>query len=642
MRRSRLIWQVLFAAASIATAVAALLGIHAARRAASFCESAIWNKLEVAASACNARLAASISPGAYLGEGQAARANSTKLRDVCRELSDQLDIRLTIILPSGKVVADSSEDAATMDNHRERPEIVAALSGSAGHSIRMSTTRRELFMYLAVPVWQGKEVAAVVRTSVPSVTFSRVVTPIYVEIALTGILFATLAIGGTFLVVRRLARSIDDVRHGVEHFAQGDWKYRLPDFRSEEFGMLADSLNAMATHLDERIQKILHQQSEHQAMLSSMEEGVMAVDRSGTVLSINEPCAALLGVEVEKLRGRSIYETLRKPDLLKFIERSLESTRSLDGDLRFYSPEERWLLAHGTPLHDARNQRIGVLVVLHDVTRLRHLENVRRDFVANVSHELRTPITSIKGFVETLIDDGFDDRANATRFLGIVLRQVNRLDAIINDLLLLSRVERGNDDQRIETDAEPIVDILRVAMETCEKKAHDKSVEVVVDCQTDLVAKINAPLLEQAVINLIDNAIKYSEAGSSVRVEAFRDDNSAVIRVLDNGCGIAANHVPRLFERFYRVDKARSRELGGTGLGLAIVKHIMTAHQGTVHVESVVGRGSIFSLRLPLTPQATKDQATKDQAPNAPAFDRLAVGGAAVGGAENTVMHLQG
>ena len=241
------------------------------------------------------------------------------------------------------------------------------------------------------------------------------------------------------------------------------------------------------------------------------------------MLSVNDPCAGLLGVDPDKLRGRSIYEVLRKPDLLKFIENSQASSRSLDGDLRFFNPEERWLHAHGTALHDARGQKIGVLIVLHDVTRLRHLENVRRDFVANVSHELRTPITSIKGFVETLLDDGLDDQANAMRFLGIVLRQVNRLDAIINDLLLLSRIERGNEDQRIETDAEPLAQVLQVAQETCEKKAQDKSIRIAVDCPCDLVAKINAPLLEQAVINLIDNAIKYSEAGATVRVTAARE-----------------------------------------------------------------------------------------------------------------------
>ena len=442
---------------------------------------------------------------------------------------------------------------------------------------------------------------AVVRTSQPLALLAATLWTLYAEIAAAGLLAVFVITAGSLLATRRLVRAINEIRRGADHLARGQWKYRLPDNPSEEIGMLAESLNAMAAQLDERIQRILRQQSEHQAMLSSMEEGVMAVDRSGTVLSVNDPCAGLLGVDADKLRGRSIYEVLRKPDLLKFIENAQASTKSLDGDLRFFSPEERWLHAHGTALHDARGQKIGVLIVLHDVTRLRHLENVRRDFVANVSHELRTPITSIKGFVETLLDDGLDDQANAMRFLGIVLRQVNRLDAIINDLLLLSRIERGNEDQRIETDAEPLAQVLQVAQETCEKKAQDKSIRIAVDCPGDLVAKINAPLLEQAVINLIDNAIKYSDAGATVRVTAAREESTAVIRVIDNGCGIAANHLPRLFERFYRVDKARSRELGGTGLGLAIVKHIMTAHQGTVHVESTVGRGSTFTLRLPLS-----------------------------------------
>ena len=505
-----------------------------------------------------------------------------------------------MILPSGKVIADSEEDPAVLDNHKERPEFKLALSGATGRSARPSTSRQEAYLYLAMPLRRDGQIVAVVRTAQPQAVLTSGVRTLYAEIAAVGLLAVLWITAGSLLAARRLVRAINEIRHGADQFARGHWKYRLPDNPSEEIGMLAESLNGMAAQLDERIQRILRQQSEHQAVLSSMEEGVMAVDHTGTVLSVNDPCAGLLGVDPDKLRGRSIYEALRKPDLLKFIENSQASSKSLDGDLRFFSPEERWLHAHGTTLHDARGQKIGVLIVLHNVTRLRHLENVRRDFVANVSHELRTPITSIKGFVETLLDDGLQDQASAMRFLAIVSRQVNRLDAIINDLLLLSRIERGNDDPRIETDAEPLVAVLQVAQETCDKKAQDKSIQIVVECPDDLVAKINAPLLEQAVINLIDNAIKYSQAGATVRVTAARDESSAVIRVIDNGCGIAANHLSRLFERFYRVDKARSRELGGTGLGLAIVKHIMTAHQGSVHVESVVGRGSTFTLRFPL------------------------------------------
>jgi len=590
MRRRRLSWQIASTNFCIAILVAGVLGAYVAHHQGNAYEEQAWSKLETAANACVLRLADAWTAG-----------GPPQLADDCRTLAERFGVRVSVILPAGKVIADSGEDLATLDNHAERPEVVRALSGETGRSIHLSTSRQDLCMYLAMPLRRRGQIAAVVRTSQPQSLLAAALWDLDVKIVSIGLLAVFSITAGSFFAARRLVRAINEIHRGVDRLARGQWNYRLPDDPVEEIGMLAQSLNLMASQLDERIQRILRQQSEHQAMLSSMEEGVMAVDGGGTVLSVNDPCADLLGIEPDNLRGRNVYEALRKPDLLKFIESSQASNRSLDGELRFFSPEERWLHAHGTALHDARGQRIGVLIVLHDVTRLRHLENVRRDFVANVSHELRTPITSIKGFVETLLEDGLDDQDNARRFLGIVLRQVNRLDAIINDLLLLSRIERGNDDQRIETDPEPLIQVLQVAWETCEKKAHDKSIRIAVDCPFDLVAKINAPLLEQAVINLIDNAIKYSDTGATVRVSAVKEQSGAVIRVMDNGRGIAANHLPRLFERFYTVDKARSRELGGTGLGLAIVKHIMSAHQGSVHVQSTVGRGSTFTLRLPLS-----------------------------------------
>jgi len=593
MRRRPLSWQIASTNFCIAVLIAGVLGTYVAHRQGNSYEELAWTKLETAADACVMRLT-----GAWAGDGP------PQLAVCCRELAERFKVRVSVILPAGKVIADSEEDPATLDNHAERPEVVLALSGGTGRSSRLSTSRQESYMYLAMPLRHEGQIVAVVRTAQPQTALTAELRTLDVQIVAVG-LAAVLAItAGSFLATRRLARALDEIRCGADRLARGQWNYRLPDDSVEELGMLTESLNVMASQLDERIQRILRQQSEHQAMLSSMEEGVMAVDRNGTVLSVNDPCAALLGVAPDNLCGRNVYEALRKPDLLKFIENTQASNRSLDGDLRFFSPEERWLHAHGAALHDARGQKIGVLIVLHDITRLRRLENVRRDFVANVSHELRTPITSIKGFVETLLEDGLDDHASAERFLAIVLRQVNRLDAIINDLLLLSRVERGNEDQRIETDPEPLIEVLQVARETCEKKAQDKSIQIAVDCPLELVAKINAPLLEQAVINRIDNAIKYSDPGATVRVTAAQEECDAVIHVVDNGRGIAANHLPRLFERFYRVDKARSRELGGTGLGLAIVKHIMTAHQGSVHVQSTVGRGSTFTLRFPLSPSS--------------------------------------
>ncbi|MBI3735216.1 ATP-binding protein [Candidatus Sumerlaeota bacterium] len=255
--------------------------------------------------------------------------------------------------------------------------------------------------------------------------------------------------------------------------------------------------------------------------------------------------------------------------------------------------------AHGSVLLDAEGSGIGALVVLNDVTRLIKLENVRREFVANVSHELKTPITSIKGFVETLLEGAIDHPDEARRFLGIVQTHADRLHAIIEDLLSLSRIELEAERNVIILEPGSIREVLQAAIEICQVHARAKGINITLNCPADLRARINAALLEQAVVNLIDNAVKYSGDGKDIQVEAEAATSETVIRVRDHGCGIDAEHLSRLFERFYRVDKARSRKAGGTGLGLAITKHIAQAHGGSVGVESVLGEGSIFSIRLP-------------------------------------------
>jgi len=239
------------------------------------------------------------------------------------------------------------------------------------------------------------------------------------------------------------------------------------------------------------------------------------------------------------------------------------------------------------------------VIVLNDVTRLQRLEAVRRDFVANVSHELKTPITSIKGFIETLRDGAIRKPGDAEKFLEIVAKQADRMDSIIEDLLLLSRVERDVREEMVVLENAPVRAVILEAVQVCEPKAHDKDIRIAVNCPEGITARINAALLEQAIINLVDNAVKYSEPGCPVSIDAEELSNEVVVRVADKGCGIEAEHLPRIFERFYRVDKARSRKLGGTGLGLSIVKHIVQAHGGTITVESTLGAGSTFSIHLP-------------------------------------------
>ncbi len=518
----------------------------------------------------------------------------------CKKLGQLSKTRITVVLPSGEVLGDSNENPRDMDNHGGRPEIAEAFAGRVGREQRYSSTEHEDRIYVAVPLAGDSRPIAAVRTSLPVTALTqaleRVRNPI-LFVAAAGILLHAML---TLAISRRMSRPLEEIKTGAERFAAGDLSHRLRAADSVEIGALVETMNRMAEQLDERIRTVLRQQNEREAMLSSMEEGVLAVDNEGTILSLNAACADLLGETSAPLQGRSIYEAIRKADLLEFIESALASASPVEGEIQIRGGRDRWVSAHGTALHEARRGKIGVLVVLHDVTRLRHLEEVRRDFVANVSHELRTPITSIKGFVETLVDGAYEDKENAHRFLQIMLRQVNRLDAIISDLLTLSRIERGSEEQRIELAPESIRATLHAAVEMCEKKAADKAVQIELDCPENLTAEINAALLEQAVVNLLDNAIKYSNSGGVVEVRAFCEASELVIQVKDHGCGIEAQHLPRLFERFYRVDKARSRELGGTGLGLAIVRHIALAHRGTVDVQSTVGVGSAFRIRLPI------------------------------------------
>ncbi len=455
-----------------------------------------------------------------------AKNEPGKVNALCKTLGHASRTRITAVLPSGKVIGDSEADPAEMDNHGNREEIKEALADGVGHIARHSATLDEKRIYIAVRVMHGGEPVAVVRTSYPLTALNDALSQVRNH-GLLAVLFGTLCYAViSLLISRRMSRPLEEIKAGVDRFAAGDLNHRLRVGGSAEVTALAETMNRMAEQLDERIRTVLRQQNERDAMLSSMEEGVLAINNEGTILSLNQACATLLGEEPAKLQGRGIYEVIRKADLLQFIETALASPSPVEGEFQIRGAQDRWVSAHGTLLYDSQRGKIGVLVVLHDNTRLRHLEEVRRDFVANVSHELRTPITSVKGFLETLVDGAFEDKENAHRFLQIMLRQVNRLDAIIGDLLVLSRIERGSEEQRIELSSEPIRGMLQAAIEMCEKKAMDKAVKIELVCPEDLTAEINAALLEQAVINLLDNAIKCSNAGAVVEVGATCEGGS--------------------------------------------------------------------------------------------------------------------
>ncbi len=417
-------------------------------------------------------------------------------------------------------------------------------------------------------------------------------------LAVGAVMLTAIAAGIGLISSERISRSLQVMRASAEHFAVGDFSHRLRIPNTPEMGNLAATLNNMAAQLEDQISVVTQQRNEQEAILVSMREGVLALDPQAHVIAMNPAAEALLAVPATQARGRTVQEVIRNVGLQRLLTDAMSMAEPSMGEIVLRGDEERSLQVTATALRDAAGRDLGMLVVLNDITQLRRLENIRRDFVANVSHELKTPVTSIKGFVETLRDGALDDRPQAERFLEIVAHHADRLHAIIEDLLSLSRLEQSSQITEIPRPEMKLSAIVEAAVLDCAAKATARQVTVVPACAPGLYVNANAPLLEQAIVNLLDNAISYSNANGTVWLTARQENGAVHIDVRDEGIGIASEHVSRIFERFYRTDKARDRASGGTGLGLAIVKHIAQIHDGQVSVTSEVGKGSTFSLHL--------------------------------------------
>jgi two-component system phosphate regulon sensor histidine kinase PhoR len=538
-----------------------------------------------------------------------------ELRSYCVSAGRQSGTRITIVDNKGVVLADSNEDPEVMDNHRRRDEIAIAFNGGVGKSRRFSRTLDDNRIYVAIPLQvrdlrSGLETAdgiisLVIRTSVSVTSLDKTIEQIRFRIIVGSIAVLLLAGVVTLLISRNVSRPLELMKKSAERFARGDFSERmLPVAKktaSLEIVTLAASMDRMAALLDEKIQAIVTHRNQLETVFSSMVEAVIAIDTEERVISINEAAAKLFDVDRKTATGKVVQQIVRNVKLQKEISKTLQTQETVEDEIIFHEKDgDRFLQTHVVNLSNGLGEYVGVLVVMNDVTRLRRLENIRRDFVANVSHELRTPITSIQGYVETLIDGALDSREDSEKFLQIVLRQSHRLNSIIDDLLCLSRIEEDAKNGQIKRSQESLRPVLESAIQTCQMKADQAGVQLELICVDDIDLVMNGPLIEQALINLIVNAIAYSKPSDTVTVQASVADSEpgqvVTINVIDSGIGIKKEHLPRLFERFYRSDKARSRTAGGTGLGLAIVKHIAQSHGGKVVVESVEGQGSTFSL----------------------------------------------
>ncbi|HIJ78777.1 MAG: ATP-binding protein [Desulfobulbaceae bacterium] len=527
--------------------------------------------------------------------------NIAELNAFCRTVGATANTRLTVITPNGLVLADSLEEPTRMENHEDRPEVQAALAGKSSPSTRFSYTLQKNMMYMAIPLSSQGKIIGVLRTSIPITAIDNALAEIYRKILffLIGVAITVALI--SWIISRRITTPLEKIRQVAVRFADGDFSRRLPEEGSAEVASLASAMNKMANQLDERIGTIVRQHHELAAVFSSMVEGVITVDNNERILSINLAGARLLGVNPDAIKGKNTLEAVRNIELQRFVSRAITSPATIESEITITDNNGRecYFYAHGTRLLDASQKGQGALIVINDLTNLRRLEKVRRDFVANVSHELKTPITSIEGFAETLLDGALDDPDNARRFLEIISKQAKRLHAIIEDLLALSRIEQEAENNEILLQDLTIKETLETAVHACRPKAMQKNITLNLNCPNQITARINPALLEQAIINLIDNGVKYSPQDSKIEVIAEQSAAETVIMIKDNGVGINKDDLPRIFERFYRVDKARSNKLGSTGLGLAIVKHITQAHHGTIEVDSNTGQGSTFTIHLP-------------------------------------------
>ncbi|OHB55189.1 MAG: hypothetical protein A2Y07_08085 [Planctomycetes bacterium GWF2_50_10] len=516
---------------------------------------------------------------------------------VVKQIASSSSNRITVMLPDGQVVADSDEDPVGMENHANRPEMQLALKGQVGTAIRYSSTLGKDLVYAAFPIRQDSNIIAVVRVATPLADIRSTLRGIFFHIALFGVIMMIVTVVLSYIVVRRISKPLARMEKAAKLLADGKFDTQIPVPATSELKALAHTLNAMSRNLSSRVDAITSQRNELEAVLSSMIEGVLVVDGEEKVVSINKAAADMFGIEADKAAGQVVQATIWNSELQQLIKSVLAEQKSMEREIVIYPGTKRYIVAHGTPL--SRNDGVGAVIVLNDITRLKQLEDLRKDFVANVSHELKTPITSIKGFVETLKEGAVNDPETASRFLEIISRQANRLTAIIDDLLSLSKIEQEAENRQIILETINVADIVKNVIAACSPKAQEKNMTIRVWGGENTSAHINAQLLEQALINLVDNAIKYSDPGREIEIRFESMPDQVKIQVVDHGYGIASEHLDRIFERFYVADKARSRKLGGTGLGLAIVKHIVNAHGGKINLKSDLGKGSTFTITLP-------------------------------------------
>jgi two-component system, OmpR family, phosphate regulon sensor histidine kinase PhoR len=516
------------------------------------------------------------------------------------EIARIVRARVTILDREGKILAETDQEAASLGSHFDRPEIQEARVRGRGTATRYSQTLREEMMYVALPIPKGQEIVGYIRLARPLVEvrksieeFTGILLQSFVFVLITSVIVA-------FLFSRRLTSPIRDMEQFTEKLRRGEPPGTLMNRSSDEIGMLAQNINYMVEELQRRIAALQEEKAKVEAAFSSALDGVLILNRDGRIETQNRGMKAILGDRYGDIVGKTPLEAFRNLGLQKALDRYGSDSMPVSQEIELGEEGPAVLDVSITPVSGYAHGEEKTMIVFHDVTRLKMLERMRVDFVANVTHEIKTPLTAIQGFVETLQEGAIEDRETAKKFLSTIARHAERLNRLVEDLLTISNIELG--EMRFCFESVSLSGIVESVMNIIQVKARGKKIEIASKIPEELPQiRADRDRLSQILINVLDNAVKFTPEGGRVTLVASpAADREVVVRIADTGIGVPRDEVSRLGERFYRVDKTRSRELGGTGLGLSIVKHLMAAHNGRMEIESLLGRGTTVSLYFPL------------------------------------------
>jgi two-component system phosphate regulon sensor histidine kinase PhoR len=503
------------------------------------------------------------------------------MEELAKEYGHRLQIRITIIEASGKVLAESEKDPATLENHLDRPEIKQAFEGKVGQSIRYSTTLSQDLLYIAMPVKIQGETTAVLRLSMPLTHISDLLKALRHRLIVLVLIVIVISSAISAFFSHLFSSPIRELSKASRKVADGDFSVKVPPKTDDEIRDLTEAFNEMTGRLENTFSELSSRNEELESIISSISEGLLVLDGEGKVLLFNEGAKKIIASD--KILGRYYWELLRSVKLNSLINEGSKNPASGEVDLA-----DKIFLCIITPL-PSRKARV---LLLHDITSVKQIERIKKDLVVNVSHELRTPLTAIKGFTETLMED---EDIKSIEYLRIIKRHTDRLIAMVEDLLVLSELEEK---PQLMVEEVNLQDLITTVLAIYEPMVKEKGLELSVRT-SPFTIKTDPFKLEQLLTNLIANAVKYTEKGG-ISIETALEEGHAAIRVTDTGIGIPKEHLNRIFERFYVVDKSRSRNMGGTGLGLSIAKHIAILHGGRIEVASTPGVGSTFTVILPL------------------------------------------